>query len=48
MVYSNICIDAVVHNNLECFVAALLETVILQMPMQKEYGSEIRPLASPR
>src|SRR5215471_19878271 len=36
------------HNSLSRFAAALNRDCLYQMPMQKEYGSEIRPLASPR
>src|SRR5712691_7257511 len=36
------------YNCLARFAAALIETVLHQMPMKKEYGSEIRPLASLR
>ena len=47
MVYRCVCTDAALHNSLARFTAALIETVIPQRPIQKEYGSEIRPLAWP-
>src|SRR6266446_2367002 len=48
MVYRCIETNAAPYNCPARFAAALIETVIPQMPMKKEYGCEIRPLASPR
>jgi len=48
MVYKCVYTDAALHNSLARFAAALIETVILQRPIKKECGSEIRPLASSR
>jgi hypothetical protein len=47
MVYKCVYTDAALHNSLARFAAALIETAILRRPIKKEYGSEIRPLASP-
>src|SRR5262245_44273497 len=38
MVYKCVYTDAALHNSLPRFAAALIETVILQRPIKKEYG----------